>query len=108
MIVWLALSFPFFFSFSLSGLDFTKLGFSFPVVTFGITHTPLMARTLPPFSIFTQINRLSVRISTLGLVFFLVVIESSLLERRLREEVETGDWNRISSPGSRIEDLSRY
>ena len=64
-----------------------------------------MAITLPPFSIFAQINRLLVRISIRVLVFFLVAIESSLLGRRLREEVETSDWKCISSPGSRIEDL---
>ena len=105
---WLALSFHFFLSFSLSGLGFSQFCFSFPVVAFGIAHSPLMARTLPPFPILTQINRLLVRRRALVLAFLLVVIESSLLGRRLRSEVETNDWNCITSPGSRIEDLSKY
>ena len=67
-----------------------------------------MARTLPPFAILTQIKRLLVRTSALVLAFFLVVIESSLLGRRLSDEAETVDWNRISSPGDRIEDLNKY
>lgn len=107
MTAWLTLSLLFFFSFSLSGLGFSQFEFSFPAATLGITHSPLMAMTLPPFSILTQINRLFVRMSILVLVFFLVVIERSLLGRRLRDEVETNEWNRISSPGSRIEDLEK-
>jgi len=107
MTVWLALSFPFLPPpLPPPGLGFSQLGFSFPIA--GITHSPLMARTLPPFSILTQINRWLVRTSALALVFFLVVIESSLLGRRLRDEVETKDWNRISSPGARMEDLNKY
>jgi len=101
MTFWLPLSFPFFFSFSLSGLSFPLFDLSFPDV---IVHSPLMASTFPPFLIFTQSNRLLVRISSRVLGFFLVAIESSLLGRRFKEEVETRDWNCISSPGSRIED----
>jgi len=108
MTIWLTLSFLFLLSFSLSGLGFSLLDPPFPVVTFGIVHSPLMARTFPPFLIFTQSNRLLVRMSILVLVFFLVVIESSLLGRRLREVVDTNDWNRTLSPGSRIEDLDIY
>jgi len=92
MTVWLTGSFPFLAApLPPPGLGFSQLGFSFPVVALGITHSPLMARTLPPFSTLTQINRLLVRTSALVLVFFLVVIESSLLGRRLRDEVETND-----------------
>lgn len=108
MTVWLTLSFLFLPPFSLSSLGFSLFGPPFPVVTFGIVHSPLIVRTFPPFLIFTQSNRLLVRMSILVLVFFLVVIESSLLGRRLREVVDTNDWNSMLSPGSRIEDLDVY